>query len=132
MVAMRRRFYLLGSVLLPLVVFAQKQPGEAASIQKIEIKGEAVPGGKVAALIKVQLAKGYHVHSNKPSDPKYFGTGLTLALPAGVTAGTIDYPKGKVEKLAGLDKPLSVYEEQFEISVPLGLSASVKAPLIIP
>src|SRR5881396_2699105 len=104
MPAMRTWLYLFGLFAMSLAVFAQKRPGEAASIQRVEIKGEAVPGGKVAAVIKVHLEKGYHVHSNKPSDPKYIGTVLILETPAGVRAGAVDYPKGKLEKVAGLDR----------------------------
>src|ERR1044071_7631501 len=116
---MRTSPCLFGLFLLSLAVFAQNKPGEAASIQRVEIKGEPIPGGRVAAVIDVRLDKGYHVHSDKPSDPKYIGTALPLQTPAGVKSGAVAYPKAKIEKIAGLKKPLSVYEERFEISVPL-------------
>ena len=37
----------------------------------------------------------------------------------------------ETERVVGLPKPLSVYEEHFEISVPLGLSAAAKLPLTV-
>jgi DsbC/DsbD-like thiol-disulfide interchange protein len=122
----------LGVLLLPLATNAQKKPGEAASIAGIEIKGDAAAGSRVTAVVKVKLEKGYHVHSNKPSQPEFIPTVLTLEPGAGVKAGTIGYPPGKSEKVAGLDKPLSIYEEHFEIPVPLGLAASAKLPITIP
>jgi DsbC/DsbD-like thiol-disulfide interchange protein len=122
----------LGLMLIPLVTSAQKKPGEAASLDTVEIQGDAAPGSRVTAVVKVKLAKGYHVHSNKPSEPQFIATELRVESPAGVKAGAIEYPKGKSERVAGLKKPLSVYEEHFEIAVPLGLSASAKLPLTVP
>ena len=117
---------------IPLATSAQKKPGEAASIAGVEIKGEPAAGSRVTAVVKVKLEKGYHVHSNKPSQPEFIPTVLTLEPGAGVKAGTIAYPTGKSEKVAGLDKPLSIYEEHFEVSVPLGLAASAKLPVVVP
>jgi len=118
--------------LIPLAVTAQKKLGEAATIQSVEVKGDAVPGGRVTVVVKVKLEKGFHVHSNKPSEPQFIATVVTVEPAAGVKAGSIVYPEGKSERVAGLAKPLSVYEEQFEISVPLGLSAAARLPLTIP
>ena len=119
-------------LVVPIATNAQKKPGEAGSIAGIEIKGDAAAGSRVTAVVKVKLDKGYHVHSNKPSQPEFIPTVLTLEPGAGVKAGTIGYPIGKSEKVAGLDKPLSIYEDHFEISVPLGLAASVKLPIVVP
>jgi DsbC/DsbD-like thiol-disulfide interchange protein len=122
----------VGLLLLPFAVSAQKKLGEAATIQSVELKGDAIPGSRVTAIVKVQLEKGYHVHSNKPSQPEFIPTVLVVEAAAGVKAGTIAYPEGKSERVAGLPKPLSVYEDHFEISVPLGLSAAAKLPLSVP
>ena len=124
---------LLAVALLPGTLFAQqKKLGEAASIQSVEIKGVAIPGSRVTAVVTVKLDKGYHVHSNKPSQPEFIPTVLSLNSASGIRAGTIAYPEGKSEKVEGLPKPLSVYEEHFELSIPLGLSGSVKLPATIP
>src|SRR5882762_2917669 len=129
---MRAVLYWLSVLLLPAVAGAQKKPGEAATIQGLEIKGDVIPGGRVTVVIKVQLEKGYHVHSNQPSEPQFIATVLAVESVAGAKAGRVVYPEGKSEKVAGLSKPLSVYEEQFELSVPIGLSASARLPLTIP
>jgi DsbC/DsbD-like thiol-disulfide interchange protein len=111
---------------------AERKIGQAATIHGIEIKGDAMPGGKVTAVVKVKLDEGYHVHSNKPSEPQYIATELTLGTAAGARAGTISYPAGKSQKVQGLDKPLSVFEGEFELSIPIGLTSSAKLPLTIP
>ena len=128
---MRTLFCLAAAVLLPFAAGAQKKLGEAATIESVEIKGDALPGSRVTAVVKVKLDKGYHAHSNKPSQPEFIPTVITVEPAPGVKAGTIAYPDGKLEQVAGLPKPLSVYEEHFEISVPLGLSAAAKLPLTL-
>ena len=117
---------------LPWAAVAQKKPGEAVSLDGIEIKGDAIPGGRATAVIKFKLEKGYHSHSNKPSEPQYIATVLTLSEAKGVKAGTVAYPEGKSEKVAGLPKPLSVYEDHFELSVPIGITSAAKLPVTIP
>src|SRR5262245_15115134 len=96
--------------LFPASVSAQRKVGDAATVAGIEIKGEPMPGGKVTAVVKVRLDEGYHVHSNKPSEPQFIPTVLTVGTAAGARAGTISYPPGKSQKVQGLSKPLSVYE----------------------
>ena len=118
--------------LTPPVLTAERKLGEAASLSGIEVKGDPMPGGKVTALVKVKLDDGYHVHSNKPSEPQFIATVLTLGTAPGARAGTIAYPAGKSQKIQGLDKPLSVYEGEFELSIPIGLTATAKLPLTIP
>lgn len=129
---MKTLLSLLTCCLMPLAISAQKKPGEAVSLDGIEIKGEAIPGGRVTAVIKFKLEKGYHTHSNKPSEPQFIATALTLGEAKGVKAGTVGYPEGKSEKVAGLAKPLSVYEDHFELSVPIGITPAAKLPVTIP
>ena len=68
---------------------AQKKPGEAASLDKVEIQGDAKPGGNVVAVVRVKLEKNWHVQSNKPSEPNFIRTVLTPAPTPGVTVTTI-------------------------------------------
>jgi len=132
---MKRSFLalaLLASSFAVAAAEAQKKPGEAASLDKVEIQGDAKAGGNVVAVVHVKLEKNWHVQSNKPSEPNYIPTVLMLAPTPGVTVTTIKYPEGKSEKVAGLAKPLSVYEEDFQINVLLALDARAKLPLTIP
>ena len=132
---MRNIFAFIALLAMPLAIRAaetQKKPGEAASLDKVEIQGDAKAGGNVVAVVHVKLEKNWHVQSNKPSEPNYIPTVLMLAPTPGVTVTTIKYPEGKSEKVAGLAKPLSVYEEDFQINVLLALDARAKLPLTIP
>jgi len=117
---------------LPSVALAQKKIGEAASLDKVEIQGAVKPGATFTAVVRFKLDKGFHTHSNKPSEPTFIPTVLTLSAADGIKAGTVKYPEGKSEKVQGLDKPLSVYEEQFQLSVPLTLNEKAKLPVNVP
>jgi hypothetical protein len=129
---MHKLILLLSVCLLPLAALGQRKVGEAATIKNVEIKGEPMPGGKVTAVVKVAIEHSYHTHSNKPSEPQFIPTVLKLESAPGVRVGAVTYPQGKTEKIAGLDKPLSIYEGEVEISVALGLTAQAKLPLKIP
>ena len=132
---MKSIFALIALLGLPSAVAAaeaQKKPGEAASIEKVEIQGDARPGGHVVAAVHVKLQKNWHVQSNKPSEPNYIPTVLTLSPTPGVKPTTIKYPEGTSEKVQGLAKPLSVYDQDFQISVLLTLDGKAKLPLTIP
>ena len=112
--------------------WGQNKVGEAASLGKVEIQGDAKPGATLTAVVHVKLEKGYHTHSNKPSEPNFIPTKLEVTPPVGVKTGAIKYPEGKSEKVQGLEKPLSVYEDHFQVSVPITLDAKVTLPLSIP
>lgn len=129
---MKNLFVLLALVSLPIAALAQKKPGEAASLGKVEIQGEAKAGGSVVAIVQVKLEKAWHVQSNKPSEPNYIPTEITLAPTPGVKVKSIKYPEGKAEQVQGQSKPLSVYDGDFQISASLSLDAKAKLPLTIP
>ena len=111
----------------PWSVYAQKKPGEVATVKSLDVTGEIKPGADVTAVIEVAVEKDYQLQSHKPSNPDLIPTALTLNLPRGVKAGSIKYPDGKSEKGKG-----PVYEKQFQISVPLRLSQDAVLPLKVP
>src|SRR6266576_4382147 len=102
---MKNLFVVLALLAVPISAVAQKKPGEAASIGKVEIQGDPKPGGDVVAIIHVKLERAWHVQSNKPSEPNFIPTVLTLASPPGVKVTATKYPDGKAEKVEGLAKP---------------------------
>jgi DsbC/DsbD-like thiol-disulfide interchange protein len=111
---------------------AAKKPGEAVRLQEVKIKGTPAAGAEVIAVLSFAIDEGYHTHSNKPSEPNFIATVLTVPHAKGVTVGTAVYPKGKSHKVEGLDKPVSLFEEQFTISIPIKLEASATLPLTLP
>jgi thiol:disulfide interchange protein DsbD len=42
--------------------------------------------------VSAQILAGWHINSDRPLDPDYIPTRLTLKLPAGITLGSIQYP----------------------------------------
>ncbi|MBI1841279.1 MAG: protein-disulfide reductase DsbD N-terminal domain-containing protein [Verrucomicrobia bacterium] len=140
---MRKLSPLLILALLPLLAWtlsaqpappspaAPKKPGEAVSLKAVVIKGIAKPGSEITAVLQFKVDEGYHVQANPPSEPTYIPAVLTLNPAQGVLALPAKYPAGKEEKLAGLEKPLLVYDGTFEITVPMRLAADAKLPLTI-
>ena len=76
-------------------------------------------GSSVRAALQVTLPDGLHTQSNKPSDPTFIPTVVTVDAPAGVTWEETVFPPATSLAQQGLDKPLSVFEHEFLIGVRL-------------
>jgi len=107
---------------------AQKKDTEYVKYAKTEVEGKVAAGSRVSAKLHFKIEKGFHTQSNKPSEEYFIPTVLKLDNVAGLKVGAIKYPDGKEEKVDGLEKPLSVYEEEFEITVPVAISGQAKLP----
>ena len=112
-------------------VLAQKKNVDYVTLSKTELAGEVSAGAKVTVKLHFKIEKGYHTQSNKPSEEYFIPTVLKLDHVAGIKAGEVKYPDGKTEKVSGLDKPLSVYDEVFVVSVPLAISAQAQLPVTV-
>jgi uncharacterized protein YcnI len=90
---------------------------------------EPVPRGKeFQAAIVVDIAKGFHMNSNKPSDAYLIPTTVTADLPAEFQLLDTTYPAGRLEKFSfSPDKPLDVYTGS--VTLKLRLVAKSGAPL---
>jgi thiol:disulfide interchange protein len=97
------------------------------------VAGPAAPGGKVRLALRVDLPEGLHTQSNKPRDPSFIPTELTVETPPGVTVEEIVFPPAFDLKQTGLPEPLSVFGEHFAIGVELAVSATAPAgELVVP
>jgi thiol:disulfide interchange protein DsbD len=97
------------------------------------VAGTATPGGKARVALKVDLPEGLHTQSDKPRDPTFIPTVLTVETPAGVTVEEIVFPPASDLKQAGLPEPLSVFGEHFAIGVEVSLANNVQAgELVLP
>lgn len=122
--------------LLALTVFAlslsiapaQKKEVEYVKLAKVEVAGEPAAGARVTATLHFKIEPGFHTQSHKPSEDYFIPTVLKLDALAGIRPGAIKYPEGKDEAVDGLDKPLSVFDKEFVITVPLAISAQAKLP----
>ena len=90
---------------------------------------EPVPRGKEFQIaVVVEIAKGFHMNSHKPTDAYLIATTLTPDLPKGFDLKDTLYPSGKLEKFTfSPDKPLDVYTGS--VTIKLRLAAAADAPL---
>ena len=72
---------------------------------------EPVPRGKSFEIaVVVEIAKGFHMNSHKPSDAYLIATTLTPQVPAGFEIADTIYPEGREEKFSfSPKKSLNVY-----------------------
>jgi len=82
---------------------------------------EPVPAGKeFQVAIVVDILRGFHMNSHKPTDQYLIPTTLTTQLPAGIELVDTIYPPGKLEKFSfSPDKSLDVYTGSVTLRVRL-------------
>ena len=90
---------------------------------------EPVPRGKTFDIaVVVEIARGFHMNSHKPTDPYLIATTLTPQVSAGFDLVDTIYPDGRDEKFAfSPNKPLNVYTGR--VTLRLKLAAHSDAPL---
>ena len=110
---------------------AQEPPQPATSVVKPHayVSLEPVPRGKeFQVAVVVDIARGYHMNSHKPTDPYLIPTTLTPQLPSGFQLVDTIYPNGRLEKFAfSPDKALDVYSGS--VTLRLRLTAQADAAL---
>ena len=98
--------------------------GQAKTSAKLMLSADvARPGDSVMAGVELKMPEGWHTYWKNPG-----GYGLTTTikwdLPAGVTAGDIEWPVP--EKLPAADQTTYVYDGEVILLVPLKLAADIK------
>jgi hypothetical protein len=95
---------------------------------------DPVPRGREFQIaIVVEIARGFHMNSHKPTDQYLIPTTLTAQLPAGLQLLDTIYPDGRLEKFSfSPTKPLDVYSGTvtFRIRVAAGTDAALGATTI--
>jgi thiol:disulfide interchange protein DsbD len=113
----------LGAVLLLFAAaVALPADGPPEPTRLLKVSAALVPGpnaGSGTLRIQAHLESGWHVNSHRPSEDYLIPTTVEIAPAEGVRPGTPRYPEGRMKKFAFSDSPLSVYEEEFSIDVPL-------------
>jgi thiol:disulfide interchange protein DsbD len=77
------------------------------------------PGESGEALVLVQIASGYHVNANPPSQPYLKPTELELKPAEGISVDFITYPDPLVKNFSFSQTPLKVYEGETQLKVRL-------------
>jgi hypothetical protein len=93
-----------------------------ADVANVEIKA----GGSAEAPVKLMIANGYHINANPPSFSYLKATEITVEPNEGITPGTPAYPASVTRKFAFSKDPLSVYEGEATIKLPLSAASSAK------
>ena len=90
---------------------------------------DPVPRGReFQVAVVVEIARGFHMNSHKPSDEYLIPTTLTPQLPGGLQLKDTIYPNGRLEKFSfSANKPLDVYTGS--VTLRLRLAADANAPL---
>jgi hypothetical protein len=122
---------LLALALSSGLAMAQKKTKDYVALAETKIEGSVTPGARVTATLHFKIKDGYHTQSNKPSEEYFIPTVLKMKPAAGIKIGKATYPKGHSEKVTGIDKPLSVYDKEFRISVPVAISSQAKLPATV-
>ncbi|HEY7114677.1 MAG TPA: cytochrome c biogenesis protein CcdA [Thermoanaerobaculia bacterium] len=108
-----------------LALFAGASAAVAATpLLTVQARLEAQGAGRGTLRLQATLAEGWHVNSHTPSEDYLIPTAARLEPAAGVTFGDARYPDGVLHKFAFSEKPLSVYEKEFAIDVPVSWSGS--------
>jgi DsbC/DsbD-like thiol-disulfide interchange protein len=89
---------------------------------------EPVPAGReFQVAIAVEIARGYHMNSHKPTDAYLIPTTVTTQMPSGLELLDTLYPSGQMESFSfSPNKPLNVYSGN--VTLRLRLKASENAP----
>lgn len=90
---------------------------------------EPVPRGReFQAAVVVEIARGFHMNSHKPTEAYLIPTTLTVQPANGIQLLDTIYPNGQLEKFSfSPDKALDVYTGK--VTLRLRMSANLDAPL---
>ena len=105
-------------------------PSPAAVVKPLAYVSLApVPRGKeFQVAVVVEIARGFHMNSHKPTDAYLIPTTLTPLVPAGLQLLDTIYPAGQLEKFSfSPNKPLDVYTGK--VTLRLRLAVAADAPL---
>src|SRR6201985_2567435 len=112
-----------------LVLAQEALPSPAAVVKpQTFVSREPVPRGKSFEIaVVIEIAKGFHMNSHKPTDPYLIATTLTQQVPSGFEVNDTIYPEGRQEKFSfSPNKPLNVYTGK--VILRLKLTARPDAP----
>ncbi|HEY6467033.1 MAG TPA: protein-disulfide reductase DsbD domain-containing protein [Candidatus Acidoferrales bacterium] len=87
---------------------------------------DKVPRGQTfEAAVVLEIAKGFHMNSNKPSEDYLIPTTITPNPPAGIRIVDTTYPQGQMKTFTfSPNKPLNVYTDTVTLRLKLATDAS--------
>lgn len=102
------------------VVEAPPKAPPADVVRAIATEVELKAGGTAEAVVRLNIAGGYHINANPPSFTYLKATELQVEAAPNITVGKPVYPQAVRKKFAfAQDQQLAVYEGDVEIKLPL-------------
>ncbi len=104
------------------------KPGvtSAGVVKATPLETNITRGESAEAIVRLKIDNGYHVNANPPSFSYLIPTQLELTPAAGISVGSITYPKALTRKFSFSEQPLAVYEGETDLKIQL--RAEVSAP----
>ena len=112
------------TALLCLPLAAQSN-GHLKVAQPQKVSGKR--GASVEAKIPLAVDPGFHVNSNTPSDESLIPVQVTWKSTGALEGGKVTYPKPSFEKYPFLEKPLSVFTGNFDVTAAFKVAANAPA-----
>ncbi len=127
---MTRRRAVSAGILFAATFAALAAPARKPS-EIVSISAALESSGKAAGTVRITatLLAGYHVNSHTPSEDYLIPTSVKLNPSPGSSAGAPVYPPGQMKKFSFAEKPLSVYEGEFAVTVPVSWTGDAPAAL---
>jgi hypothetical protein len=125
--AILRALACVGIVVASLGAHAQEALRNAPSVTLLAPPVTSITRGKAGVVeLQFRVNSGFHINSNTPTAEYLIPTTLKLDPPTDIVVGKITYPEGKTMSFAfAPDEKLSVYSEDFSVSVSVRPLASV-------
>jgi len=76
-------------------------------------------GSRGEVRVTIRVREGWHINANPPSLDYMIPTEVSLTPKGGITVGKPIYPAAREQKLAFEQKPLRVYDHEFDVRLPL-------------
>lgn len=113
------------SVLEPVVAAAQ---APNINVNGYFASNKAQRGRTVQAAVVLDIPKGYHINSNRPTGKYLVPTSVKVDVGDNVKVGGVSYPKPLIRSFSFSEEKLSVYEGRavmrFNLTVPQGFPHS--------
>jgi DsbC/DsbD-like thiol-disulfide interchange protein len=105
------------------------EPPRIASVDVVEATPEELTlarGESGAAVVRLRIAKGYHVNANPPTFPYLKPTELEIKPASGISVQFIKYPDAINKQFDFAEKPLDVYEGETIVKANLKADKSAQ------
>ena len=109
-----------------------KPPGEVATLAGIDLVGTPGPGSNLVAIVHVTLDPGWGIYSSAPMDRNVMAAYTRFTIPPGVTVLPVAYPTPRRQPIPGTTQPRLVYEDGFDLKIPITMNNYVALPATMP